>query len=83
MKFSISAAALLAFVAQAVAQTTDTFNVMTSPKKDEVVKAGETFQIVWQYNDKFPGLVSISLIGGKDQGHLYVLLSSLTAPFFH
>ncbi|KAF3762500.1 hypothetical protein M406DRAFT_107921 [Cryphonectria parasitica EP155] len=71
MKFTISAAALLAFVSSALAQATEGFDAITSPTEDEVLTAGTTFTITWDptaaYDDE---TVSIILLQGATQGTL-------------
>lgn len=68
MQFSISAAAVLAFVASAFAQTAD-FDAVNAPAAWEVLPAGSTFKISWQAPAKYDGeTISISLIGGATQG---------------
>ncbi|KAK7417981.1 hypothetical protein QQX98_004283 [Neonectria punicea] len=68
MQFSISAAAVLAFVASAFAQTAD-FDAVNAPAAWEVLPAGSTFKISWQAPPKYDGeTISISLIGGATQG---------------
>ncbi|KAK7426410.1 hypothetical protein QQZ08_007165 [Neonectria magnoliae] len=68
MQFSISAAAVLAFVASAFAQTAD-FDAVNAPTAWEVLPAGSTFKIEWQAPPKYDGkTISISLIGGATQG---------------
>lgn len=68
MQFSISAAAVLAFVASAFAQTAD-FDAVNTPAAWEVLPAGSTFKISWQAPAKYDGeTISISLIGGATQG---------------
>jgi hypothetical protein len=66
-----SAAALLAFVAYAVAQdTTPGFDPISKPGDKEAVPAGSTYQIVWQPSTVYTGPVSLTLIGGATTGTL-------------
>lgn len=75
MQFSISAAAVLAFVASAFAQTAD-FDAVYTPTAWEVLSAGSTFKITWQHHAKYDGeTVAISLIGGATQGTQVPLIS--------
>ena len=68
MRFFASASALLAMTVAAVAQTAD-FNPVYTPSENEEVPAGSTFEITWSAPAKYAdGTVSISLIGGADQG---------------
>jgi len=64
MRFTLSTAAFLAFASSVLAQTAN-FDVITSPKKDEVVAAGSTYTIVWEPDTKHPGAVTLSLLGGE------------------
>lgn len=68
MQFKISAAAVLAYVASTIAQTTG-FDSVFSPASWETISAGETFKVEWQVPDAYKGkTVSLSLIGGETQG---------------
>ncbi|RGP65281.1 ser-thr- gpi-anchored family, partial [Fusarium longipes] len=67
MQFTISAAALMAFAAQALAQVAD-FDPVLTPTNWEQVQTGETLEITWQAKPKYSGeKISISLIGGATQ----------------
>ncbi|KAF4453822.1 ser-thr- gpi-anchored family protein, partial [Fusarium austroafricanum] len=67
MQFTISAAALMAFAAQALAQVAD-FDPVLTPTNWEKVSAGKTLDITWQAKPKYSGQkISISLIGGSTQ----------------
>ncbi|KAM0305711.1 hypothetical protein HYE67_008349 [Fusarium culmorum] len=67
MQFTISAAALMAFAAQALAQVAD-FDPVLTPSNWEQVQTGETLEITWQAKPKYSGeKISISLIGGATQ----------------
>ncbi|PKS10578.1 hypothetical protein jhhlp_002332 [Lomentospora prolificans] len=71
MQFTISAAALLAFVSTALAQTAN-FDVIRAPTEDEIVPAGKTYTITWDaapatYDDQ---TVTIVLLGGSSPGSL-------------
>lgn len=66
MQFTIPAAALLAFVSGAFAQTAG-FDPITEPARNAILAAGETFTIVWEsapskYDDE---TVSIVLLSGE------------------
>ncbi|KAK4215280.1 Ser-Thr-rich glycosyl-phosphatidyl-inositol-anchored membrane family-domain-containing protein [Rhypophila decipiens] len=71
MRYSV--AALLALASSVLAQV-EGFDVMTQPGENEVIPAGETYEIVWtpdaDYADK---PVSIILIGGESQPKQIVL----------
>ncbi|OLN88749.1 hypothetical protein CCHL11_01877 [Colletotrichum chlorophyti] len=74
MKFTISAATLLAFVASALAQNPN-FNPVTNPTSNEKVNAGTAFTIEWDAPEAFKDVtVSISLIGGPEQNKQVPLL---------
>ncbi|KAF6798837.1 hypothetical protein CMUS01_03457 [Colletotrichum musicola] len=74
MRFTVSAAALLAFVANALAQNPD-FDPVTKPLSNEKVNAGSTYTIEWTAPEKFKDVtISISLIGGATQGTQIPLL---------
>jgi hypothetical protein len=63
MRFTI--AAVFAFASAVLAQsTTDGFDVISKPTKDEKVPAGTTYSIVWDPIASYDGTVSISLLGG-------------------
>ncbi|KAL5616597.1 hypothetical protein FOVSG1_000904 [Fusarium oxysporum f. sp. vasinfectum] len=67
MQFTISAAALMAFAAKALAQVAD-FDPVLTPTNWEEVSAGKTLEITWQAKPKYSGeKISISLIGGATQ----------------
>jgi hypothetical protein len=67
MQFTISAAALMAFAAKALAQVAD-FDPVLTPTNWEKVSAGKTLEITWQAKPKYSGeKISISLIGGATQ----------------
>lgn len=78
MQFSI--ATVLAFASAVFAQRSPTegFNAIVKPTKDENVPAGSTYKIEWQYNDAFPGSVSIDLLGGSKPSTLAVVESIAT-----
>jgi len=67
-----SAAAVLAFVASAVAQTAG-FAPITKPGPQETIPAGSSYQIGWQSTDAYTGTVTISLLGGSSPGTLQPL----------
>jgi hypothetical protein len=67
MKFFSAAAAVLAFAAQALAQTAD-FDPIYTPSNGEVVPAGKTYKITWSAPAKYSAeTISIHLIGGASQ----------------
>ncbi|KAF5669217.1 ser-thr gpi-anchored family [Fusarium heterosporum] len=67
MQFTISAAALMAFAAQALAQVAD-FDPVLTPTNWQEVSTGKTLEITWQAKPKYSGeKISISLIGGATQ----------------
>ncbi|KAF5987399.1 ser-thr gpi-anchored family protein, partial [Fusarium bulbicola] len=67
MQFTISAVALMAFAAKALAQVAD-FDPVLTPTNWEEVSAGKTLEITWQAKPKYSGeKISISLIGGATQ----------------
>jgi len=72
MRFAISAA-ILALVSSVLAQTTDGFDVISAPSKDQEVPAGTTFDIVWAPSTKFTGTVTIGLLGGSSPSTLQTL----------
>ncbi|KAL2263445.1 hypothetical protein VTK26DRAFT_6743 [Humicola hyalothermophila] len=78
MHFSI--ATVLAFTSAVFAQggPTDGFNAIVKPTKGENVPAGSTYKIEWQYNEAFPGTVSIGLLGGSSPSTLSVVDSIAT-----
>lgn len=81
MKFSIATA--LAFASAVFAQgPTDGFNAIIKPTQDEEVAAGSTYKIEWQYNDAFPGSVSIDLLGGTEPKTLAVVDAIAGETFF-
>lgn len=63
MRFSTSNAALLALVSRVVAQI-DGFDAITKPTKNEVLEAGSTYQITWDYSAQYAGTISITLLEG-------------------
>lgn len=67
MQFTVTAAAFLAFVAKAMAQTPD-FDPIFTPEAWSTVNAGESFKITWDAPAKYAGQkITISLIGGESQ----------------
>lgn len=62
-------AAILAFASSVLAQTPG-FNPITKPTKDEVVPAGEIYEIDWQPSDNYTGTVTLSLLGGSSPSTL-------------
>lgn len=72
MRFTISAAAVVAFASSVLAQDpTSDFDPITEPALNEAVPAGQTFNIQWTSSDKYADeLIDIALIGGPDQKSL-------------
>ncbi|EQB59181.1 hypothetical protein CGCF415_v005583 [Colletotrichum fructicola] len=74
MRFTISAAAFLAFAANVLAQNPN-FDPVTKPLSQEKIAAGSTYTIEWTAPDAFKDVtVSISLIGGATQNTQVPLL---------
>ncbi|KAF9879834.1 extracellular serine-threonine rich protein [Colletotrichum karsti] len=74
MRFTISAAAFLAFAANVLAQNPN-FDPVNKPTPNEKINAGTTYTIEWTAPDAFKDVtVSISLIGGATQGGQVPLL---------
>lgn len=70
MKFTISAAAFLALVGSALAQTTG-FDAILTPAKDQELTAGQTYPITWDATHKYNGqTVTIRLMQGADMNSL-------------
>jgi hypothetical protein len=69
MRFTI-ASAVVAFAASALAQT-EGFDAINIPEENQVIPAGSTFEVKWDAPATYlTGTISISLIGGADQGSL-------------
>jgi hypothetical protein len=75
MKFSMSIAAFVAMASSVLAQeTTPDFDSVYTPENNEVVHAGQVFDITWSAPEKYADqTVSIELIGGATQGSQQVL----------
>ncbi|ROW10875.1 hypothetical protein VPNG_05289 [Cytospora leucostoma] len=71
MRFTTSVAACMALIGRAFTQT-DGFDAIINPTEDEVLDAGSTYQITWDYNDQYPGPISISLLQGASSSTLEV-----------
>lgn len=72
MKFTISSvAAFAAFIGSALAQV-EGFDSITVPTDGQVLNAGETLDITWEYTSKYDGKVTIALLQGASQGTLQV-----------
>ncbi|KEZ44206.1 Uncharacterized protein SAPIO_CDS3139 [Scedosporium apiospermum] len=71
MQFTINAAAFLAFVSAALAQTAG-FDVVRTPTKDELVPAGKTYKVTWDAApaDYDKETVSIVLLAGESPSKL-------------
>lgn len=63
MRVTVSAATFLAWVSAVVAQTAG-FDAVLTPTKDEVVTAGSTYTITWDYSSTYAGTVSIQILEG-------------------
>ncbi|KAK7745461.1 hypothetical protein SLS53_002959 [Cytospora paraplurivora] len=61
----------MALIGRAFTQT-DGFDAIINPTEDEVLDAGSTYQITWDYNDQYPGPISISLLQGASSSTLEV-----------
>ncbi|ROV92252.1 hypothetical protein VPNG_09681 [Cytospora leucostoma] len=64
MRVTISAATLLAWVSTVVAQTSG-FDAVLTPTKDEVLTAGSTYTITWDYSATYSSSISIQLLEGE------------------
>ncbi|TEA13658.1 hypothetical protein C8034_v004476 [Colletotrichum sidae] len=74
MRFTISAAAFMAFAANVLAQNAN-FDPVTKPTPNEKIDAGSSYTIEWTAPDAFKDVtVSISLIGGATQNTQVPLL---------
>ncbi len=76
MRFSLAAVLTVASLvaAQRKNPPTDGFAPISKPTKDEKVPAGKTYEIVWEPTaDKYPGTVTITLLGGPNQAGLQIL----------
>lgn len=72
MKFAISSvAALVVFIGSAFAQT-EGFDSMTVPTDNQVLNAGETLDITWEYTSEYAGKVTIALLQGASPSTLQV-----------
>ena len=86
MRFTITSA-IVAFAASALAQT-EGFDAINIPEENQVIPAGSTFEVKWDAPATYlTGTISISLIGGADQGSLQPIAeidskSQLYAPDF-
>lgn len=70
MHFTMSIAAFVAMASSVLAQdTTPDFDPVYTPENNEVVPAGQVFDITWSAPEKYADeTVSIELIGGATQG---------------
>ncbi|EON97919.1 putative gpi anchored serine-threonine rich protein [Phaeoacremonium minimum UCRPA7] len=74
MRFTVSAAALLAFAAKVLAQDpTADFDPILTPGEGETLDAGSTYKITWETVDKYNGTATIILMGGKTENTLELL----------
>lgn len=71
MQFTTSAAAFLALMSHALAQTSG-FDAVTKPTSGEVLTAGSTYQVTWDYNSQYDGTISITLLQGDTDTTLEV-----------
>lgn len=65
MQITLSVASFLALVSAAMAQTAG-FDAITTPAKSEVVPAGSSYVINWDYVSTYAGTISIQLLEGAD-----------------
>ncbi|KAF3767965.1 hypothetical protein M406DRAFT_70065 [Cryphonectria parasitica EP155] len=65
-----SALQALCFLAGFASAQTDGFDAITRPTKNESITAGSTTHITWEYDDKWPGDITITLIGGSSPSTL-------------
>ncbi|KAL2290638.1 hypothetical protein FJTKL_14673 [Diaporthe vaccinii] len=63
MQFSFYAATCLALVSRAFAQT-EGFDAITAPTKDQILAAGTTSTVTWEYKPEYAGTVTITLLQG-------------------
>lgn len=73
MKFTSisSVGALVAYIGSALAQT-EGFDSMTIPTKGQVLSAGQTLDITWEYESQYDGTVTIELLQGASQSTLQI-----------
>lgn len=57
------------------------FAAIAAPEKDQNLTAGETTTVIWDYDSKWPGEITIMLIGGPSSSTLSPV-SNLTGMFF-
>ena len=63
MRFSV--AAVLAFAAAVIADVTEDFDSIYTPKAGSTIEAGKEFEVKWDVSEKYAdGKVTIILIGG-------------------
>jgi hypothetical protein len=73
MQFTMSVAALVAMASSVLAQTAD-FDPVYTPDNNQVIPAGQVFEITWSAPEKYAEeTVSIQLIGGATQDSQQVL----------
>ena len=74
MRFTVSAATLLALVAKVLAQDpTADFDPILTPGEGETLDAGSKYTITWETSDKYNGTASIVLLGGETENTLDIL----------
>lgn len=71
MHFSFYAATCLALVSRVFAQT-EGFDAITAPTKDQILTAGTTSTVTWDYNPQYAGTVTITLLQGATPETLQV-----------
>jgi hypothetical protein len=84
MQFTASAAAFLALISHALAQTSG-FDAITKPTSGEVLTVGSTYQVTWDYNSQYDGTISIALLEGDtattlELGDTVASMSSTPCP---
>ncbi|KAK2610816.1 hypothetical protein N8I77_004217 [Diaporthe amygdali] len=63
MQFTLYAATCLALVSRVFAQT-EGFDAISAPTKDQTLAAGSSTTVTWDYNSKYAGAVTITLLQG-------------------
>jgi hypothetical protein len=63
MQFSFYGATFLALASRVLAQTQG-FDAITAPTEDQTLTAGTTTTVTWDYNPKYAGMVTITLLQG-------------------
>ena len=81
MQVTVSAATFLAWVSAVVAQTAG-FDAVLTPTKNEVVEAGSTYTITWDYSSTYSSTVSIQILQGASSTTLQLgdVIASKSCP---